>query len=208
MASLHPALASPLRHLSRGLPMPRWWLAALALLLIAPAARAQVSLLPAASEISFVSRQMGAPLEGRFRRFEAEVAIDPQRLAAASVRLGIDLGSVALGAGLADIEAELRQPAWFDTRQFAQASFTSSAVKPLGGGRLEVAGRLSLKGRSVPLTVAVTLSQAAGVTTASGSFALKRLDFKVGDGDWADTGIVANEVQVRFKLALKGVGPL
>jgi polyisoprenoid-binding protein YceI len=40
---------------------------------------------------------------------------------------------------------------------------------------------------------------------ATGSFAIKRLDFKVGEGDWADTSVVANDVQVKFKLALQGM---
>jgi len=50
--------------------------------------------------------------------------------------------------------------------------------------------------------------QAAGNTTASGTFAIKRLDFRIGDGDWKDTSLVADAVQVRFKLVLTGVGPL
>ena len=47
-----------------------------------------------------------------------------------------------------------------------------------------------------------------GTTTASGSFVLKRLAFRIGDGDWKDTSMVADDVQVRFKLALTGVGAL
>jgi polyisoprenoid-binding protein YceI len=34
---------------------------------------------------------------------------------------------------------------------------------------------------------------------------IKRLDFKIGEGDWADTSMVANDVQVKFKLQLNGV---
>jgi len=45
-------------------------------------------------------------------------------------------------------------------------------------------------------------------TTASGAFVIKRLDFKIGDGDWKDTSMVANDVQVRFKLTLTGVPAL
>jgi len=56
--------------------------------------------------------------------------------------------------------------------------------------------------------IPVSLSQAAGVTTATGEFAIKRLDFKIGDGEWADTSIVANDVKVNFKLAVQGVAPL
>jgi hypothetical protein len=43
---------------------------------------------------------------------------------------------------------------------------------------------------------------------AAGTLPLKRLNFKIGDGDWADTSMVADEVTVQFKLALTGVGKL
>ena len=59
------------------------------------------------------------------------------------------------------------------------------------------------------MTVPVALAQAAGgLTTASGAFALKRLVFKIGEGEWADTSMVADEVQVKFRLVFSGVGPL
>ena len=52
------------------------------------------------------------------------------------------------------------------------------------------------------------LSQAGAVTTAVGSFTLKRLAFRIGDNEWADTSMLADDVQVRFKLTLSGVGKL
>ena len=52
------------------------------------------------------------------------------------------------------------------------------------------------------------LTQAAGQTTASGRFQIKRLDFKIGDGEWKDTSIVADPVDVSFKIVLTGVDPL
>jgi polyisoprenoid-binding protein YceI len=71
-----------------------------------------------------------------------------------------------------------------------------------------VAGKLTIKGSSQDVVVPVSLAQANGATTASGGFVIKRLDFKIGDGDWKDTSLVANEVQVKFKLVLTGVGAL
>jgi polyisoprenoid-binding protein YceI len=178
-----------------------------ALLCIASAAplpaAAQQRLLPAQSEIGFTSRQMGVPVAGRFRSFDADVAFDPRQPEAARIALRIDLASVALPS--AETEAELAKPGWFDSRRFAQASFASSAVRALGGGRFEVAGKLALKGTSRDVVVPVTLAQAGGVTTASGGFVLHRLDFRIGDGDWSDTSLVADEVQVRFRLTLAGV---
>jgi polyisoprenoid-binding protein YceI len=179
---------------------------ALVVLRVTPLAQAQQKLLPAQSEISFVSRQMGSPVEGRFRSFDAQVALDPKQLGAAKIVLVVDLASAALGS--TETETELRRPDWFDVKKFPQASFTSSAVKPAGAGRLEVVGTFSLKGRSRALSVPVTLTQAGGTTTATGAFTIRRLDFKVGDGDWTDTDLIANDVQVKFKLALSGVGAL
>ena len=58
------------------------------------------------------------------------------------------------------------------------------------------------------LVVPVSVVQTAGTSVASGVFAIKRLEFRIGEGDGADTGVVANDVQVRFKLALTGLAPL
>jgi polyisoprenoid-binding protein YceI len=55
------------------------------------------------------------------------------------------------------------------------------------------------------VVVPVTLKQAGGTTTATGTFTIKRLDFKIGEGEWADTSTVANNVEVHFKLAVTGV---
>ena len=55
------------------------------------------------------------------------------------------------------------------------------------------------------LVVPVSLSQSGGITTATGAFALKRLTFKIGENEWSDTSMVADDVQVRFKLTLSGV---
>jgi hypothetical protein len=52
------------------------------------------------------------------------------------------------------------------------------------------------------------IAQSAGNSTATGSFVLKRLEFKIGEGEWADTTVVANDVTVKFKLVLTGLGAL
>lgn len=167
---------------------------------------AQQKLVPAQSEISFTSKQMGVPVDGKFKRFDAQVAFDPKKPEAAKINLSIDLGSASLGAP--ETEAELAKPEWFSLKQFPQASFTSTTVKALGGGKFEVAGKLAIKGTSRDVVVPVALAQAGGNTTATGTFTIKRLDFKIGDGDWKDTSMVANDVQVKFKLQLTGVAAL
>ncbi len=169
-------------------------------------ARADQKLLAAQSEIAFTSKQMGVPVDGKFRKFDAQLVFDPKQPEAAKIGFTIDLASVSLGT--TETEAELAKPDWFNTKAFPQASFQSTAVKALGGGRFEVSGKLAIKSIGRDVVVPVTLLQAGANTTASGGFAIKRLDFKIGDGDWKDTSMVADAVQVKFKLVLTGVGPL
>jgi polyisoprenoid-binding protein YceI len=161
------------------------------------------TVIPAQSEISFTTRQMGVPVDGRFRRFEAQVAFDPRKPEAARIGFTIDLASTRIGT--AETEAELAKPEWFHIAAFPQASFQSTGVRPLGGGRFEVTGRLGIKGSTREVMVPVALAQTGASGTATGSFSLKRLEFRIGEGDWKDTSIVADEVVVRFRLALSGL---
>jgi polyisoprenoid-binding protein YceI len=178
------------------------FIATLAVALAAPAFADQ-KLIPAQSEVDFTSRQMGVPVEGKFRKFDAQVAFDPKKPEAAKIGITIDLGSASLGAP--ETEAELVKPTWFDSKKFPQATFQSTSVKAAGPAKFDVAGKLTIKGHAQDVVVPVTLTQAGGTTTAAGAFTLKRLDFKIGEGEWADTSMVANDVQVKFKLALAGV---
>ncbi len=171
----------------------------------APACAQQV-VVPAQSEIAFTSKQMGVPVDGRFRKFDAQVAFDPKKPEAAKIAFTIELASVALG--VAETEAEIAKPDWFDTKKFPQASFRSAAVKSTGAGKFEIAGTLTIKGTSQNVVVPVSLAQNGAATTATGAFTIKRLAFKIGDGDWKDTAMVADDVLVKFKLALTGVGAL
>lgn len=170
------------------------------------AAPAAAQLQAAGSEIAFVTRQMGVPVEGKFGQFSAQIALDPKKPETGRVAFTIDTGSARFGA--AETDAEVPKPAWLNVAKFPQARFQSSAIKALGGGRFEVAGQLSIKGSTQPVVVPVQLTQSGAASTATGSFVIKRLAFKIGEGEWADTSMVADEVQVRFKLALTGLGPL
>jgi len=166
-------------------------------------ATAQQKLQAAQSEIVFISKQMGVPVEGRFKSFDAQISFDPAKPAAAKISFSVDMTSATLGSK--ETDAELVKPDWFHTAKFAKVGFQSSAVKSTGAGKYEVSGKLSIKGFSQDIIVPVNLTQTGGLTTAVGAFALKRLPFKIGDNEWSDTSMVAEEVQVKFKCVLTGV---
>ena len=171
-----------------------------------PAASSVVKLVPAQSEIAFTSKQMGVPVDGRFRQFDAQIDFNPKQPQAGHVNFTVDLGSASLGA--AETEAELAKAAWFNTAKFPKATFVSTALRGVGGNKFEAAGKLTIKGATRDLVVPVTLTQGTGSSTATGSFTLKRTAFKIGDGEWADTSMVADDVLVKFKLTLTGMAPL
>jgi polyisoprenoid-binding protein YceI len=166
-------------------------------------------LAPAGSAISFTSKQMGVNVEGSFKKFDAQVAFDPKKPEAGKVAFNIDLTSVDIGD--AGTMTELKKPGWFDSARVPVASFTSTGIKATSPGKFEIGGNLIIKGISKPVTVPVTLTQqglTAGQTRADGSFIIKRLEYKIGDGDWNDVSLVANDVQVKLRLIFTGIAAL
>ena len=160
----------------------------------------------AQSQILFVSKQMGVPVEGRFKSFDAQIDFDPAKPDKAKISFSVDMASATLGHK--ETDAELQKTDWFSTAQFAKAGFQSTAIKKTAPGKYEVSGKLSIKGLNQDVVVPVSLTQTGGLTTAVGSFAIKRLGFKIGDNEWSDTSIVADEVQVKFQFVLTGVAKL
>lgn len=155
----------------------------------------------ARSSITFVSRQMNVPMKGRFARFTAQVAIDPERPAAARASVEIDTASVE--SGVADGDAEARGKDWLDAGHFPKATFVATRVEAAGQGRYRVAGTLTIRGRSQPLVVPVTMRRDGEGLWFEGSFTLRRLAFGIGTGEWGDPSIVADEVPVNFRLYLR-----
>jgi polyisoprenoid-binding protein YceI len=157
------------------------------------------------SEIRFVSKQMGASVTGKFRKWKANVDFRPKDLDRSRAEFEIELASIDLANEQS--ESELRRADWFDTAKFPTARFASTAIRSVGTDRYEVAGALSIKGVSRDVVVPMAIRKdAGGNNVAEGQFTLNRLDFRIGDGPWADTDTVAAEIAVRVRMVLPAVG--
>jgi polyisoprenoid-binding protein YceI len=154
------------------------------------------------SRIGFTFKQMNVPVEGGFPKFTANVAFDAASPEAGKAEIEVDLGSIDTGSTDGDTEAK-RKP-WFNVESFPKAKFVSTSVKRIGPDRLDVSGTLMIKGRSRDVTVPVTMKREAGGTAFEGAFPLLRLQYAIGDGPWADTDTVADEVHVRFRIFVSG----
>jgi polyisoprenoid-binding protein YceI len=174
-----------------------------ALLLAAGQAGAQGVLIDK-SEIRFVSKQMGVNVEGRFRKWKANIVFLPKDLGHSKADFEIDLGSIDLASE--ESETEVKGRLWFDAGRFPVARFATTAVRETGPDKYEVAGALTIKGVTRDALVPIAIRKdAAGNSVAEGNFTVKRLDFKIGEGEWADPGTVANEVLVRVRMVLPPV---
>jgi polyisoprenoid-binding protein YceI len=163
-------------------------------------AAAQQKIIPAKSQIRFVTKQMNVPVEGQFKKFDANVAFDPAKPEATKAEFEVDLGSIDLGNE--EGETEAKKKTWLDVPGFPKAKFVAASVKSLGGGKFEARGPLTIKGTSREVVAPFTVTDAGGMRTVEGQFSLKRLQYKIGEGPWADTDTVADDVVVRFRFAL------
>ena len=75
-------------------------------LLVSTRAEAQpyTRIIPATSSVTFRYSQMGVAMDGRFRKFSAEVRLDPAKPQDTQARVLIDLASIDTGSSEADAE--------------------------------------------------------------------------------------------------------
>ena len=152
------------------------------------------------SSIQFQSKQMGVTIAGKFPKFSTQLNFDPAKPEAAKVNMSIDIESI--DAGSKDANDEVVGKQWFNARAFPAATFTSTGVKSLGGGRYEVAGVLTIKGKSMPAVAPLNYKADGTNGVFSGTFTIKRLDYAIGEGAWADISTVANEVLINFNVVV------
>ena len=152
------------------------------------------------SKVSFGYKQMGVPMEGKFGKFAAQVAFDPDRLGSAHARIDIALASV--DSGSSDADESVQGKLWFDTKNYPVASFVSTGIRPLGGNRYQATGKLTIKGKTQDVASPVILTVNGNSAQFDGSFTVKRLSYGVGIGEWTDLDTVADDIQIRFHLVV------
>ena len=150
-----------------------------------------------ASTISFTYKQFTSRAYGTFGKFAATLDFDTENPAAARAALSIDLDSI--DAGSSDANEELQKPAWFDTANHPVATFESSGVQALGDDRFLITGQLTLRGMTRVVEVPVQLKADDAIGIFDGQLTVKRSDFDIGEGEWAD-GVVSNDIHIRFRM--------
>ncbi len=152
----------------------------------------------ARSSVSAVFRQMNVPVEAKFKDFSALVDYDAARPQAAKAT--VEIATASLDLGDADMNREVAKKEWFDSARFPKASFVSTAIQPTGPNKFNVAGKLTVKGRTANVGFPMTVRQEGGKQVFEGQLPIRRLAFNIGEGEWKDTGMVADEVLIKFRV--------
>jgi polyisoprenoid-binding protein YceI len=153
------------------------------------------------SELRFVIKQMNVPVEGGFGKFAVSAAFDAAKPELGQFRVEVDVASIDTGSE--DGNGEVKRPAWFDAARYPKAMFVSKSIRKDGSGRYTLAGDMMVKNHTKSIVVPLVLMpQRDGGWLASGRFTLKRSDFDIGGGEWADPSVVAEAVDGRFKIFL------
>lgn len=186
----------------------RAWLIVVAALLVRPALAGPQDAWTVdarASSLAFSVTQVGSIISGRFPTWTGEIVLDPSAPAAARIDIHIDTRAVSTNNY--DVDSLLKGPNFLDVRKFPEARFVSTAVTAKGGDRYEAQGKLTIRDvtRDAVLPFSLAIADDPGRAgsqraTARGRIILKRLDFGVGQNEWAGTGQVANEVTVDLNV--------
>ena len=159
---------------------------------------------PKASSLSFSVAQVGSIVSGRFPTWTGEIVLDPASLAGARIDIKIDTRPASTNNR--DVDSLLKGGNFLDVQKFPEARFVATSISG-GGDRYEARGKLTIRDvtrdANLPFTLAITDDPAQHGrvrATARGRIILKRLDYGVGQSEWAATGQVANEVTVDLNI--------
>ena len=160
------------------------------------------------SNVYFSIDHIYAKVQGRFTAIAATVHFDPANLKESRFDFEIKVDSI--DTGIKQRDDHLRSADFFASSDHPLITFTSNAVTAAGEGVYQVAGTLTVKGKSrelvLPLTFAGVKDHPAApgkqVAGFNGRLSVDRLALGVGDGKFHQMGLLGKEVEVLVTLEL------
>ena len=155
------------------------------------------------SALTFTANQEGTDFEGQFRAFDGMITFDPKTPEEGTARIIIDLNSVATGNDERD--KSVKEKDWFDVATLPTASYIVDRMeKGNADGKFIAKGRLILRGierpLDLPFDLLITTTDGLMTAHATGETKLNRLEFGIGEGQWADPKMVGPDVTVKIDL--------
>lgn len=158
--------------------------------------------MPEQSSITFSVDQAGAALQGTFKSYTASLCLDP---AGSKDSMRVDVDTASADTEVPELDDALKDEDFFDVKRWPKATFQSESMKQTGPGQYAVTGKLTVRDVTREVNVPFTWAAAADGKSAklTAKLSIMRLDYKVGQGQWADPKWVGNKVDLAFSVAFK-----
>lgn len=156
------------------------------------------------SALTFATRYQGEVFSGSFSKFRTRLSFDPQQLATS--RLDVLIAPASASTANEDRDETLQGADFFASDKFPQARYQATSFRHLGGNEYAADGTLSLRGASQPVTLTFTWTPGAQ-PVLTGRATVRRLDFGIGGGDWADTQLIPNDVAISTRVVFAPSAP-
>lgn len=151
------------------------------------------------STLGFTSNFQGSSFDGHFNKWTAAINYDPAKLASSKFDVTIDLSTAKTGDN--DRDNALPGADFFNVAKYPQAHFVTTAFYQQGS-QVIADGMLTLRGVTKPVSLNVVFKPQGSGATLDVIGTVKRLDFGVGGGQYADTSVIGPDVKVTAHLVL------
>ncbi len=168
----------------------------------------------AESSITFHGKQMGKDFNGSILQFTPQIYFDPAQLDQSKVTVELDLQTIE--AGDSERNKNLLSPDWLNILEFPTARFETASIKKTDASTYIADATLTIHGMIQELEFPFTIDFAgegkgkySGKDKAvmTGAVTLDRSKFQLGQGDWADPSVIANEIPVEVKVTAYSAKP-
>ena len=151
------------------------------------------------STLGFTSNFQGSSFDGRFNKWTASISYDAAKLASSKFDVTVDLSTAKTGDN--DRDSALPGADFFNVAKYPQAHFVTTAFHQQGS-QVIADGMLTLRGVTKPVSLNVVFKPQGSGATLDVTGTVKRLDFGVGGGQYADTSVIGADVKVTAHLVL------
>lgn len=159
-------------------------------------------IVPSESTLTVIGTQNDAPLKAVFEKFTGDIHFDTKALNKSSVKIVIDIASIH--TAFPPIAETLKREDWFDVKQFPQATFTAQRFVKTKNNTYQAVGTLTIRDKTHPASFLFTTELLSNAKLrVTGHTTLHRTAFGVGQGEWASTKEVKDNVEVNFTLTLQ-----
>jgi polyisoprenoid-binding protein YceI len=171
-------------------------LALISITSVALAGEATFNLTGDNTKIEFVGTKPGGRHVGGFKKLTGKATADAADLTSTKISLEIDMSSTY--SDDKKLTGHLMSPDFFGVKNNPTSKFISEKVEKKGDDYV-INGKLTLNGKTAPVSIPAKISVTGGTLNVIGSFKINRTDWAMNYGQ----GKVDNDVSLTVKMAAK-----